>query len=148
MRDEHLFETLDGARRKILDHVRVVGTEKVELGAALARVLRQRVVSDIDYPRADVSSMDGYCLDSRDTAAASEASPVTLPVVGKSTPGAEPPALKRGSCVLITTGAPLAAGADAVVKYEDVVEDRGGRSGGGRDVLREGAPAASEEEVA
>ena len=148
MRDEHLFETLDGARRKILDHARVVGTEKVELGAALARVLRQRVVSDIDYPRADVSSMDGYCLDSRDTAAASEASPVTLPVVGKSTPGAEPPALKRGSCVLITTGAPLAAGADAVVKYEDVVEDRGGRSGGGRDVLREGAPAASEEEVA
>ncbi len=125
MRDEHLFASLDEARRILLDRVRVLGTEKVALADAPGRVLRQRVVSDIDYPRADVSSMDGYCLDSRLARSASAASPVTLPVRGRSTPGAEPPEAGRGASVLITTGAPLAGGTDAVVKYEDVIEHRG-----------------------
>lgn len=127
MRDEHLFASLDEARRIILGRIRVVGTEKVALADAPGRVLRGKVVSDIDYPRADVSSMDGYCLDSRLTASASGESPVTLPVRGKTTPGAEPPLAEPGACVLITTGAPLAGGADAVVKYEDVLEHRGER---------------------
>ena len=126
MRDEHLFASLDDARRRVLDNVRIVGTEKVGLADALGRVLRQRVVSDIDYPRADLSSMDGYCLDSRDASGASTSKPLTLPVRGVSTPGAEPPRLEPETCVLITTGAPLAAGADTVIKYEDVMENREG----------------------
>ena len=69
--------------------------------------------------------MDGYCLDSRLAADASSECPVTLPVVGKTTPGAEPPRAEPGACVLITTGAPLAGGTDAVVMYEDVEEKRG-----------------------
>jgi molybdopterin molybdotransferase len=131
MRDEHLFAALVGARRTILDHIRVVGTEKIALADALGRVLRQRLLSDIDYPRADVSSMDGYCLNSRDTAGASGSSPLTIPVIGESTPGAGPPSLQPGACALITTGAPLARGADAVVKYEDVIEHRDVKGGSG-----------------
>ena len=124
MRNEHLFASLDGARDIILEHIPVMRTEEVALADALGRVLRQRVVSDIDYPRADVSSMDGYCLDSRLTQGASSECPVTLPVRGKTTPGAEPPRAEPGTCVLITTGAPLAGGTDAVVMYEDVREER------------------------
>jgi molybdopterin molybdotransferase len=131
MRDERLFAALDAARRTILENVGVVGTEKVELAEAQGRVLRQRIVSDIDYPRADISSMDGYCLNSSDTAGASEKSPLTIPVVGTCSPGAEPPSLESGACALITTGAPLARGADAVVKYEDVTEQRDGGGGSG-----------------
>ena len=122
MRDEHLFASLDEARSILLDRVRLLGTEKVSLAAAGGRVLRARVISDIDYPRADVSSMDGYCLDSSLARAASRESTVTLPVSGKSTPGAAPPRAEPGSCVLITTGAPLAAGTDTVVPYESVIE--------------------------
>lgn len=128
MRDEHLFASLDEARRIMLDHVGTVGTEMVGLPDALGRVLRQNVISDIDYPRSDVSSMDGYCVRSDDTAGASQSSALTLQVRGKSTPGAEPPRLEPGTCVLITTGAPLAVGADAVVKYEDA-EEHGGIGG-------------------
>lgn len=131
MRNEHLFSTLDAARRTLLDSVRVVGTEKVGLAAAPGRVLRQRVVSDVDYPRVDVSAMDGYCLNSRDTAEVSGRNPLTIPVIGASSPGAEPPVLEPGACALITTGAPLARGADAVVKYEDVIEHRNGVGAGG-----------------
>ena len=125
MRNEHLFASLDGARNIILESVPVMRTEKVALADALGRVLREKVVSDIDYPRADVSSMDGYCLDSRLAAGASSECPVTLPVAGKTTPGAEPPRAEPGTCVLITTGAPLAGGTDSVVMYEDVEEKRG-----------------------
>ena len=108
----------------ILDRVRTLETESVALDAAGGRVLRERLISDIDYPRSDVSSMDGYCLDSRLAAAASAERPVTLAVVGKTTPGAVPPEAEPGCCVLITTGAPLAGGTDAVVMYEDVAEQR------------------------
>ncbi|MGD9401729.1 MAG: molybdopterin molybdotransferase MoeA [bacterium] len=122
MRDEHLFATPDEARRIMLDHVRLMDTERVRLAGALGRVLRAPILSDIDYPRSDVSSMDGYCLASEGTAGASGASPLRFPVRGKSTPGAEPPRCEPGTCVLITTGAPLAKGADAVARYEDVTE--------------------------
>jgi molybdopterin molybdotransferase len=128
MRDEHKFSSLEDARRTLISRVPVAGAEEVALAGALGRVLRQRVTCDIDYPRADVSAMDGYCLSSRDTAQASAEAPLTLPVRGRSTPGAAPPAVVRGSCALITTGAPIARGADAVVMYEDVVEEEGGES--------------------
>jgi molybdopterin molybdotransferase len=126
MRDEHLFASLDEALDMLIERVRTLGTETVSIGEAGGRVLRCSVVSDIDYPRTDVSSMDGYCLDSGLSRGASPASPVTLPVNGKSTPGAVPPRAEPGTCVLITTGAPLAGGTDAVVRYEDVAEHREG----------------------
>lgn len=124
MKDEHLFASPDEARRILVDHVSVIGTERVPLEGALGRVLRERILSDIDYPRTDVSSMDGYCLAYDDTAGASAASPLRFPVAGRSTPGADPPGCEPGTCVLITTGAPLVRGADTVVRYEDVTEHR------------------------
>jgi molybdopterin molybdotransferase len=125
----------------ILGHVPVAGVESVPLAAAPGRVLRRAVVSDMDYPRSDVSAMDGYCLDSRAAAGASPAAPVSLAVAGKSTPGRQPPVLAPGTCALIATGAPLARGADAVVKYEDVIAESG--AGFDRDAITLRAPVAA-----
>jgi molybdopterin molybdotransferase len=63
--------------------------------------------------------MDGYAVRSTDIASASDATPVTLPVVGDVAAGASGPyTVQPGLCVRIMTGAPIPAGADTVVPVE------------------------------
>jgi molybdenum cofactor synthesis domain len=78
------------------------------------------VVSPVDVPPFDRAAFDGYAVRSVDTLGASRANPVMLLVVGKALPGAEfGGAVGRGEAVEVATGAPLPAGADAVVPYEE-----------------------------
>lgn len=45
-----------------------------------------------------------------------------LPIAGEVRIGREPPLLPEGACLRIVTGRAIPAGADAVIKREDVVE--------------------------
>lgn len=82
-------------------------------------VLAEDVVSDVDLPAFDNSSMDGYAVTMPDAAAAAPGRPVTLPVIGDVPAGSREPArLTPGTAARIMTGAPLPAGADAVVPVE------------------------------
>ena len=81
--------------------------------------LAEDVVSAIDMPRFDNSSMDGYAVRAAETASAEPDSPVELPVLGDIPAGhADSVRLEPGSALRIMTGAPLPAGADAVVPVE------------------------------
>ena len=72
-----------------------------------------------DLPPFDNSSMDGYAVRSADLAGATETSPVSLPVVGDIPAGHSGAlALAPGQTARIMTGAPIPAGADAVVPVE------------------------------
>ena len=53
---------IEEARRRVLDAVRPLGVEAVELDAALGRVLARDVRSPIDVPPFDNSAMDGYAV--------------------------------------------------------------------------------------
>ena len=73
--------TYNEALQLFLDHARVaVGTETVPTLYAEGRVLAEDVVSSIDVPAWDNSQMDGYAVRAADLAAATNASPVNLPV--------------------------------------------------------------------
>jgi molybdopterin molybdotransferase len=73
----------------------------------------------VALPGFDNSAMDGYAVCRDDVAAADEDSPVHLPVVGEIGAGqATLLAMSPGTAVKIMTGAPVPAGADAVVPYE------------------------------
>ncbi|HEY3064503.1 MAG TPA: gephyrin-like molybdotransferase Glp [Methylomirabilota bacterium] len=110
--------TVEEARARILAHVRPLETERVELLAALGRVLAETVVSTREIPPWANSSMDGYAIRSEDTDAA------TLRVVGKVAAGAMPDRrVGPGEAMRIFTGAPMPGGADAVVPQEDVDAD-------------------------
>lgn len=89
-------------------------TESVALTAAAGRITAAPVVSPLDVPPFANSAMDGYALRLADLAANAP-----LPVAGKAFAGApfdgQWPA---NSCVRIMTGAPIPAGADAVVMQE------------------------------
>ena len=91
---------------------------------ALGLVLAETAVCEVTLPASDNSAMDGYALVADDLAAASRAQPVRLAVTGEVVAGAgELPAVARGTCVRIMTGAPIPPGADAVVPVELTVAD-------------------------
>ncbi len=94
--------------------------ETVGLGEALGRVLAEDVSARLTQPPADVSAMDGYAVRAADVAQV----PARLAVVGRAPAGgAYEGVLGPGEAVRIFTGAPLPAGADAIVIQEDTEAD-------------------------
>jgi molybdopterin molybdotransferase len=109
--------------------------EVMLLDAAGCR-LAEDVVSGLNLPRFDNSSMDGYAVRAAELSAATEDGPVSLPVRGDIPAGhGETVRLEPGSTVRIMTGAPVPAGADAVVPVEWT-------DGGTSEVLIRQAPTA------
>ena len=85
------------------------------LGLACA----EDVVAAVSLPGFDNSAMDGYAVRYAEVAAATSEQPVTLPVAGEIGAGqATLRELAPGAAAKIMTGAPIPAGADAVVPYE------------------------------
>ncbi|WP_430647566.1 molybdopterin molybdotransferase MoeA [Agromyces sp. GXS1127] len=91
-------------------------TERVGVVDALDRITASPVESPIDLPPFRNAQMDGIAVRAADVAKA----PFELPVTGESAaaPGTPAP-LAAGTAVRIMTGAPVPAGADAVVPVED-----------------------------
>ena len=83
-------------------------------------VLAEDITASRPLPPFDNSAMDGYALIAADVANASKDTPVMLRVSGEVAAGDTGAyAVTPGSCLRITTGAKLPAGADAVVPVED-----------------------------
>lgn len=90
------------------------GVETVSTFDADGRVLAQDLVSSLDVPAHDNSSMDGYALRAADWAEGA-----VLPVGQRIPAGSSGHALAPASAARIFTGAPIPPGADAVVMQED-----------------------------
>ncbi len=88
--------------------------EKIDTFDCLGRVLAKPVVSALDVPPADNTSMDGYTVRAADVPTAG----TVLPVSQRLPAGVVGAALQPGTAARIFTGAPLPAGADAVVMQE------------------------------
>jgi molybdenum cofactor synthesis domain-containing protein len=83
-------------------------------------VLASPAVATVDVPPFDRAAMDGYAVIAEDTFGAGRYDPKTLRIVGTIYTGQVPSrAIGRGECVEIATGAPMPAGADAVVMVEE-----------------------------
>jgi molybdopterin molybdotransferase len=113
--------------------------DPIELGLLEAQdcVLAEDVVSPLDLPGFDNSAMDGYAVMVQDVATAADDDPVTLPVVADIAAGSTAhQRLAAGQAMRIMTGAPVPAGAEAVVPVEAsdggvrAVELRAGASAG------------------
>jgi molybdopterin molybdotransferase len=99
-------------------------SEVIGLDAGLDRVLADDVVAAIDVPPFERSAVDGYGVRARDTFGASDYNPIPLALKGEIFPGRSPDLiLSANEAVRIMTGAPLPAGADAVVMAEYAEED-------------------------
>jgi molybdopterin molybdotransferase len=115
--------TVTEASARVLAAVRPLAAELVPIDQAQGRVLAHAITSGRDLPPWDNSAMDGFAVRSADL-------PGILPVAGTVAAGHAPGiALAPGTALRIMTGAPLPAGADAVVMREDSEELPGELSG-------------------
>ncbi len=111
--------TVDEQLERILARVRAPEPIELALLDAQGLMCAEEVVAQAPLPGFDNSSMDGYAVRAEDVRAAREDEPVTLPVVGDIAAGSRAPErVSQGQCVRIMTGAPMPAGADAVVPVE------------------------------
>ncbi|CAN5329435.1 MAG: molybdotransferase-like divisome protein Glp [Nocardioides sp.] len=106
-------------QQQILDSIAPQRVVNLPLMDCLGLAAAQPVTSGIDLPRFDNASHDGYAVRAVDIVGATESAPIYLPVVGMIGAGAASlSAIAPGTAAKIMTGAPMPAGADAVVPYE------------------------------
>jgi molybdopterin molybdotransferase len=115
--------TFTQARETVLATVRaarpVPATEEAGLEAAAGRVLAEDVAADRDVPAAARSVRDGYAVRGADL-------PGELEIIGEVRAGERfAGVVGPGQAVEIMTGAPVPAGADAVVMIEHTVRENG-----------------------
>jgi len=129
---EVMMISVDEALEYVLKHFEPLEPEELEILDALDRVLAEDVYSDIDIPPFDNSAMDGYAVRAADTAGANPDAPVTLRVIADLAAGyTTDVVVEPGTAIRIMTGAPLPAGADAVVRFEETSEGLSGREKAG-----------------
>ncbi len=106
---------------------RPLAAESVELGECVGRVLVADVTAGVSVPGFPRAAMDGYAVRGEDSFGASEYAALRLGLLGVSLPGRPfEGQVGPGQAVRIMTGAPLPAGADAVIKAEVCRERDGG----------------------
>jgi molybdopterin molybdotransferase len=109
--DEALAQLLAGARP-------VAEVEQVPTMDAAGRVLAQAQTSTMDVPPMDNSAMDGYAVRISDLSSEKLRVAQRIPAGSVGTP------LEPGTAARIFTGAPIPAGADAIVMQEFTESDR------------------------
>jgi molybdenum cofactor synthesis domain-containing protein len=114
--------TFDEAKKVVATQLKptTLGAEEIPLLDAYNRVLKENVVSTLNIPPFNRSTVDGFAVKAEDTFGAEENQPAKLALRGTVIIG-EPPKIRlvKGEAAEIVTGAPLPEGADAVVMVED-----------------------------
>lgn len=110
--------SLEQALTKMLSQVTPLqATEIVPLTDAAGRITARAIISPIAVPPFANSAMDGYAVRCNELS-----SGLPLPVTGKAFAGAPfKDSWPANTCVRIMTGAPIPAGADAVIMQEQAV---------------------------
>lgn len=112
---------VEEARALLMQHAPARRVESRPLEDALGLVLAEDVQAPEPLPPFPRSGMDGYAVHSADTRGATREEPVTLPLAGV-VPAGHPLAkpLAPGTTASIMTGGAIPAGADAVIRMEEV----------------------------
>jgi molybdopterin molybdotransferase len=109
--------------------VATLSSETVSLADGSGRILAADVVSEVNVPGFDRAAMDGFALRGSETFGAGSYNPLEFTIVGESFPGRPfSGTVNPGQAIRIMTGAPVPAGADAVLQAE-AAEEREGKVG-------------------
>lgn len=112
-------QTVEQAWAWLDEQAAPLASESVPLAAAAGRVLSEPIASPIDVPRFARAMMDGYAVRAIDTSGASPYNRLPLNIIGGVLPGETfDRTVQAGEACRVMTGAPLPAGADAVLPFE------------------------------
>src|SRR5918996_978959 len=111
---------VDEARERVLGRVQPLPPLHLLLTDAQGFVFAEDVVATHDLPEFASSAMDGFAVRASDVEGATPSEPVELRIVGRALIGHQPEGtVGAGEAMHIATGAPIPAGADAVVPIEN-----------------------------
>ena len=114
--------SVEEALQRIVADVTPTPAELVPIAQAAGRILAEPLTARLTQPPFDASAMDGYAVRSADV----EKLPVRLKVIGQAAAGHPfDGSVGPGEAVRIFTGAPLPAGADAIVIQENTIASDG-----------------------
>ena len=115
---------VEEALERVLADVYPLPPTLLPLADSNGLVLAEDIRSMVEIPPLANSAMDGYAVRAEDVAAATQSTPVVLPVIGEIAAGSRPePPVRPGAAVRIMTGAPIPPGANAIVRFEDTDEE-------------------------
>ncbi|TGE38354.1 molybdopterin molybdotransferase MoeA [Desulfosporosinus fructosivorans] len=115
---------LEEAQNLLLDSITPVGKCLVALLEASGRVLSQAIKASTSIPPFSKSALDGYALIASDTRQAESSAPVQLRVIEETRAGfVAKEKVVSGTTIKVMTGAPIPCGANAFIKYEDVIRN-------------------------
>jgi len=114
------LRSVEEARDDVLSRITALTPIELPLTDALGCVAAADISSPVALPSFPSSAMDGFAVRASDVAGASPDRPVELKIVGRAMIGHRPDAtVGSGEAVAIATGAPVPAGADAIVPIEN-----------------------------
>lgn len=94
-------------------------TEEVSILECTDRILAEDIISDINVPEFNRSTVDGYAIKSKDSHGASESVPSLLNIVGEVRMGEIPgKTIKSGEAMYVPTGGMIPEGSDSMVMIE------------------------------
>ncbi|MBF0483339.1 MAG: molybdopterin molybdotransferase MoeA [Candidatus Omnitrophica bacterium] len=103
---------VDEALKIVFDNVKELPSDTIPIELSLGRILSADISADFDIPACDISSMDGYAVNSEDKSK-------IFNVVGESKAGEKfVRSISSGEAVNIMTGGIIPDGADSVVMVE------------------------------
>ncbi|HHB77595.1 MAG TPA: molybdopterin molybdenumtransferase MoeA, partial [Desulfobulbus sp.] len=108
-----------GRARQLVQRIDPLGVERISADNAAGRIAACDIDACCSCPTLDASLKDGFAVRGRDIASACRERPVPLTLVGSVVAGGHCDiTVKTGQAVRIMTGAPIPAGADAVLASE------------------------------
>jgi molybdopterin molybdotransferase len=111
--------SIDDALNIVLAAASPLEAVRVPILSALDRVLAENVCAPHNLPPFTNAAVDGFAVETLDVSGANSEHPALLMMVGEVAAGVTSPrSLRSGECIKVMTGAPLPAGADAVVMVE------------------------------
>ena len=111
--------SVNDAQNIIFESTNKLKSENVDLIDSLDRISHEDVLTTINLPRWDNSSMDGYALIIPEDS--NENSLNKLEVAGEVYPGDDfIPQIKKNTAIKIMTGAPIPSGANCVIPKEEI----------------------------
>ena len=134
--------SVEEAYRQIMACFAPLEAEEKPILECLGQTLAVDVSSPLALPPLANSGMDGYAVRRDDIAGASEDAPRNLRVIGLVAAGqVSDQTVEPGTAIRIMTGAPVPAGADTVVPFEETDEVQ--RRNSGRPLTDISRPSAS-----
>ncbi len=135
----------------LINQIQPLGPEEIEISFTAGRVVAQNLISLVNSPSIDVSLKDGYAVISSDIHTASPDNPTALQLIGSVSAGESwAGKIESGQALRILSGAPVPAGADAVIA-EEFIKQKDNQiiafndAGPGRNILFRGSDVAAGE---